>query len=96
MRLGRYLDARTRCGSNSAVECHLAKVDVEGSNPFSRSDLTRRATPGWRVFRYHWHTALPDREARHDGVSLLAQMALQLSWGQLAAVTRPSFSVAVP
>jgi hypothetical protein len=26
-----------RCGSNSVVECHLAKVDVEGSNPFSRS-----------------------------------------------------------
>lgn len=25
------------CGSNSVVECHLAKVDVEGSNPFSRS-----------------------------------------------------------
>ncbi len=28
-----------RCGSNSAVECHLAKVDVEGSNPFSRSNF---------------------------------------------------------
>src|SRR5580704_678310 len=27
----------TFCGSNSVVECHLAKVDVEGSNPFSRS-----------------------------------------------------------
>ena len=25
------------CGSNSVVECNLAKVDVEGSNPFSRS-----------------------------------------------------------
>ena len=25
------------CGSNSAVECNLAKVEVEGSNPFSRS-----------------------------------------------------------
>ena len=24
-------------GSNSVVECHLAKVDVEGSSPFSRS-----------------------------------------------------------
>ena len=24
-------------GSNSVVECNLAKVDVEGSNPFSRS-----------------------------------------------------------
>ncbi len=25
------------CGSNSVVECNLAKVEVEGSNPFSRS-----------------------------------------------------------
>ncbi len=24
-------------GSNSVVECNLAKVEVEGSNPFSRS-----------------------------------------------------------
>ncbi len=29
------------CGSNSVVECHLAKVDVEGSNPFSRSTEAR-------------------------------------------------------
>ncbi len=32
---------RLRCGSNSVVECHLAKVDVEGSNPFSRSLFIR-------------------------------------------------------
>ena len=25
------------CGRNSAVECHLPKVDVEGSSPFARS-----------------------------------------------------------
>ncbi len=29
------------------VECHLAKVDVEGSNPFSRSIQTRPALAGW-------------------------------------------------
>ena len=28
---------KTECGRNSAVECHLAKVDVDGSNPFARS-----------------------------------------------------------
>src|ERR1700733_6520278 len=33
------------CGSNSVVECHLAKVDVEGSNPFSRSRT------GWKTGR---------------------------------------------
>ena len=27
----------TECGSNSVVECNLAKVDVAGSNPVSRS-----------------------------------------------------------
>ncbi len=26
-------------GSNSVVECNLAKVEVEGSNPFSRSSI---------------------------------------------------------
>ncbi len=34
--------SRGGCGSNSVVECHLAKVDVEGSNPFSRSTSSRR------------------------------------------------------
>ncbi len=29
--------SRAVCGSNSAVECHPAKVDVAGSNPVSRS-----------------------------------------------------------
>lgn len=30
------------------VECHLAKVDVEGSNPFSRSNEAR-PMPGFFV-----------------------------------------------
>ena len=29
--------ARTKRGNNSVVECNLAKVDVAGSNPVSRS-----------------------------------------------------------
>ena len=32
------------CGSNSVVECNLAKVEVAGSNPVSRS---KRDTPGY-------------------------------------------------
>ena len=28
---------QSKCGRNSVVECHLAKVDVDGSNPFARS-----------------------------------------------------------
>ncbi len=27
-------------GRNSGVECNLAKVDVEGSNPFARSSFS--------------------------------------------------------
>ena len=30
---------RGRSGSNSAVECDLAKVEVAGSNPVSRSNF---------------------------------------------------------
>ena len=33
-------------GSNSVVECNLAKVDVEGSNPFSRSAKKKAPTQG--------------------------------------------------
>ncbi len=29
-------------GRNSVVECQLPKLDVEGSNPFARSNLTRQ------------------------------------------------------
>ncbi len=32
-------------GSNSVVECNLAKVEVEGSNPFSRSILSLLSNP---------------------------------------------------
>ena len=31
------LGIKDSSGSNSVVECNLAKVEVEGSNPFSRS-----------------------------------------------------------
>ena len=41
-----------RCGTNSVVECDLAKVEVAGSNPVSRSQEPRRPQPGlfniWR------------------------------------------------
>ena len=36
---------RAVCGSNSAVECHLAKVDVVGSNPISRSNKLEQIQP---------------------------------------------------
>ena len=31
------------------VECHLAKVDVEGSSPFSRSKLIAVLSAAWRT-----------------------------------------------
>ena len=39
-------------GNNSVVECDLAKVEVAGSNPVSRSNLRSpelRASYGWRA-----------------------------------------------
>ena len=39
------------CGSNSAVECNLAKVEVEGSSPFSRyfsERLDNKPVACWR------------------------------------------------
>ncbi len=36
-------------GSNSVVECNLAKVDVEGSNPFSRSEMESCLTAAFLV-----------------------------------------------
>ena len=38
-------------GSNSVVECNLAKVDVEGSNPFSRSIFLSKFTQENQVDR---------------------------------------------
>src|SRR4029079_8667677 len=38
----RSLESDTSSGSNSAVECDLAKVEVAGSNPVSRSKVSRR------------------------------------------------------
>ena len=31
------------CALNSAVECHLHTVEVEGSNPSARTNLCRRS-----------------------------------------------------
>ncbi len=39
-----------RCGRSSGVERNLAKVDVEGSNPFTRSNSER--PPEREVFLY--------------------------------------------
>ena len=36
-RLFDILDKQHLCGSDSVVECHLAKVEVAGPNPVSRS-----------------------------------------------------------
>ena len=38
---GKLADVATHCGNNSVVECDLAKVDVAGSNPVSRSKKAR-------------------------------------------------------
>ena len=35
-----YRDKRAFCGRSSGVERNLAKVEVEGSNPFARSKFS--------------------------------------------------------
>jgi hypothetical protein len=46
-------------GNNSVVECDLAKVEVAGSNPVSRSTFTRNASEG----------ASPQRRSREGGLT---------------------------
>jgi hypothetical protein len=46
-----HLYCRSSSGSNSAVECDLAKVEVAGSNPVSRSRFDRSPAPA-RAFRF--------------------------------------------
>ncbi len=50
---GGYNQLRSLSGSNSVVECDLAKVEVAGSNPVSRSKSARkfsRYPSPWRGF----------------------------------------------
>src|SRR3954452_15577301 len=59
------------CGSNSVVECHLAKVDVEGSNPFSRSPKARLCwaffvSEGCRSWKVVLHNPLHNHFDGHD------------------------------
>src|SRR5664279_339048 len=63
-------------GSSSVVECNLAKVDVAGSSPVSRSNLIRQSPaqfpclPTWRsrAVRTSEHAA-PDIAENPDNVS---------------------------
>ena len=62
-----YRSTPRRCGSNSVVECNLAKVDVAGSNPVSRSSQshpeTRRSPPSRRVFAFVPFSGAPGTHA---------------------------------
>ncbi len=51
-----------QCGCNSVVECQLPKLDVEGSNPFTRYFSAQRA--GTRCDRDHLATDEPPRAYR--------------------------------
>ena len=39
------MDSQPRAGVTQLVECDLAKVDVAGSNPVSRSNLSTAESP---------------------------------------------------
>ena len=61
---------RPYCGSNSVVECNLAKVDVAGSNPVSRSEeyakvrVSRGAEESQRAGT-HWGAPSESRLSRN-------------------------------
>ena len=46
------------CGNNSVVECNLAKVEVVGSNPISRSKIARSLQVVSRRLAYRAWSAL--------------------------------------
>ena len=49
-----HLYSRSSSGSNSAVECDLAKVEVAGSNPVSRSSFLSPAAREGFLFARYW------------------------------------------
>ena len=57
------------CGCSSGVEHNLAKVRVEGSNPFARSKISQRlkslrarGNPGFRILARKGAGVLPNHE----------------------------------
>ena len=59
-------------GNNSVVECDLAKVEVAGSNPVSRSILTPRGPLPAGVLRY----VGPNAHSAPDACGLQLQTTL--------------------
>ena len=61
--------SRTTGGNNSVVECDLAKVEVAGSNPVSRSNITRGGPSPRSVRSAPWgpgaHSAPRAYDQRH-------------------------------
>src|SRR5678816_4276485 len=54
-----------KSGNNSVVECDLAKVEVAGSNPVSRSNLRSREPQ--RELRLAGHAKVARRSAQREG-----------------------------
>ena len=71
---GRYFFAKNRfplSGNNSVVECDLAKVEVAGSNPVSRSKKFERAgSKSWLFF-----IATPSRSAINKASSSITHFS---------------------
>jgi hypothetical protein len=65
-----------KCGCSSVVECHLAKVNVEGSNPFTRSfdrNATSRGNASACCFLVSSHPrGTPGSASSHPRLSLVS------------------------
>ncbi len=66
-------------GVTQLVECNLAKVDVEGSNPFTRSIFKM-------IFRSKTVTTVLQRPVKFFGLLLIALSFFSLAGGPLALV----------
>src|SRR5262245_59858651 len=60
-----YAKVCGRGGNNSAVQCDLAKVEVAGSNPVSRSILRSRDT----LASFGWRANFRAKDVHHSGAA---------------------------
>src|SRR5215210_8880164 len=79
-------------GNNSVVECDLAKVEVAGSNPVSRSKIYRRGPlhPAWRPSLRRRFDAGSAPAARPQGPRLRVAQGSQVEVDSINDHDRPN------
>ena len=81
-------------GNNSVVECDLAKVEVAGSNPVSRSNLRSAEVSSLRSemkARYGWQAkakVVPPKLAQRAEVDVTASRSREYRQSSIGAVAK--------